>query len=83
MGQRLPKRIILRRAHGTADLSCDLSTGSGHHAGRFVSAPVPLPSLSLAIGRVIGSVSDGDTRLCHQSTLSRMPSAGQARGILF
>ena len=82
MGQGLPKRIISRRAIGTGDLSCDLSTGSGRHIGRFVSAPVPLPSLTRATIRAISSAFGGDVR-SHQSTFVRMPPARQARGILF
>jgi len=85
MGQGLPKRIISRRAIGTGELSCDLSTGSGRRIGRFVSAPFPLSSLSQALfnstGRAISSASGGDVRT-HQSTFVRMPPVRQARGIL-
>lgn len=71
---------------GTADLSCDLSTGSGRHVGRFVSAPVPLQFLSRTLsnstGRVIGSASGGDVR-SHHSTFVRVLPVRQAGGILF
>lgn len=86
MGQGLPKRIISRRAKGTGDLSCDLSSGSGRRIGRFVSAPVPLQSRSRTLfnstGRAIGSASGGDAR-SHHSTFVRMHPVRQAGGILF
>ena len=86
MGQGLPKRIISRRAIGTGDPSCDLSTGSGRRIGRFVSAPVPLPSLSQVLsnstGRALSSAFGGDVR-SHQLTFVRVPPVRQARGILF
>jgi len=82
MGQGLPQRIISRRAIGTGDLSCDLSTGSGRRIGRFVSAPFPLPSLSRAEVRAISSAFGGDVR-SHQSTFVRVPPVLRARGILF
>jgi len=83
MGQGLPERVISRRAVGTAEHSCDLSTGSGRRFGRFVSAPVPLPSLSPAIGRVIGAASCGDARVSHQSTFVRVPLDRKVLGALF
>ena len=71
---------------GAADLSCDLSTGSGHRIGRFVSAPVPLHStsrtLSNSTGRVIESALGGDVR-SHHSTFVRVLPVRQAGGILF
>lgn len=82
MGQGLPKRIISRRAWGTAESSCDLSTGSGRHLGRFVSAPVPLPSLSPATVCVIGFASGGDARASHQPTSVRVPAVRLVRGAL-
>jgi len=85
MGQGLPKRIISRRAIGTGDLSCDLSTGSGRRIGRFVSAPVPHPFLfratSKSTGHAISSAFGGDVRT-HQSTFVRLLPVRQARGTL-
>jgi len=86
MGQGLPHRIISRRAIGTADLSCNLSTGAGRRFGRFVSAPVPHSSFSpthhRSTGRVTGSASCGVARASHQSTLVRVPPDRQVPGAL-
>jgi len=65
----LSDRIISRCALGSADPSCDLSTGSGVRAGRFVYVPVSLPSLSLAAG--------------HHSTSVRMPLTLRGQSVLF
>ena len=87
MGQGLPERVISRRAIGTAEPSCDLSTGSGLCFGRFVSAPVPLQSLSQAhhssTGRVTGFASGGRERVSHQPTFVRVPPVRQVLGTLF
>ena len=82
MGQGLPERIVSRRAIGTSDRSCDLSTGSGRRFGRFVSAPAPLASLSLATDRVIGAALSGDARVSHQPTFVRAPLDRQVPGTL-
>ena len=82
MGQRLSNRIISRRAIGAADLSCDLSTGSGRRSGRFVSAPAPLPSLPPA-DRAIDTAPGGDARVRHQSTFVRVLPVRQVPGTLF
>lgn len=87
MGQGLSDRIISRRAKGAAEASCDLNTRSGRYAGRFVSAPVPLQSLSQAhhssTGRVTGFASGGRERVSHQPTFVRVPPVRQVLGTLF
>jgi hypothetical protein len=82
MGQRLPKRIISRRAVGTCDLSCDLSTGFGLRARRFVSAPVLRPSLSPVTDRAIRSALNG-VGVRHQSTSGRVLAVRQDHSALF
>ena len=79
MGQALSKRIISRRAGGTLEGSCDLSTGVARRLGL---PPVPLSSQSWATDRVIG-VRKSDARATPPSTFVRMPSDHRVPGILF
>ena len=81
MGQRLSNRIISRRAIGTTGWSCDLSTGSGSRAVRFVSAPTYF--VSVTTERATDTVFGGDQHLSYPSTFVSMPSVLADHGILY